>query len=58
MKLSQARADAVKNWLVSHGISPDRVKAAFYGKTKPREPNDTEEGRKMNRRVGFHIISQ
>jgi outer membrane protein OmpA-like peptidoglycan-associated protein len=58
MKLSQTRANAVRDWLVSHGISPDRVKAQWYGQTKPREPNDTEEGRKMNRRVGFHIIGQ
>jgi len=58
MKLSMRRTAAVKQWLVSHGISPDRVKQADYGESKPRETNDTDAGRALNRRVGFHIISQ
>jgi outer membrane protein OmpA-like peptidoglycan-associated protein len=58
LKLSQRRATAVKNWLVSHGISADRIQVDAYGKTKPREANDTEDGRALNRRVGFHVISQ
>jgi outer membrane protein OmpA-like peptidoglycan-associated protein len=57
-KLSRARGNAVKNWLVSHGISPDRIKVQAYGETKPRETNETDEGRALNRRVGFHVISQ
>jgi outer membrane protein OmpA-like peptidoglycan-associated protein len=57
MKLSAARADAVRSWLVSHGISPDRIQREPFGKTDPSATNDTQEGRSLNRRVGFHVVS-
>ena len=51
MKLSQARADAVKTWLVSHGIATARVTARGYGDTRPLVANDTDQDRFKNRRV-------
>lgn len=51
-KLSQSRADSVKNELVSrYGIAEDRVNAIGYGEEKPIATNDTAAGRQENRRV-------
>lgn len=50
-KLSQQRADAVRDYLVSKGVDADRVKAVGYGDAKPIAPNDNEEGRQANRRI-------
>lgn len=58
MKLSQKRADAVRDYLIARGIEPDRLKAVGFGETRPIAPNDTEEGREKNRRVEFNIIAQ
>lgn len=55
-KLSQRRADAVKAWLVSKGIPSDRIIAIGYGEERPRVPNDTEENRRLNRRIEFKRI--
>ena len=57
-KLSQERAEAVREYLSSHGIHTGRVTAKGYGATKPVAPNDTEEGRQRNRRTEFRIISR
>jgi outer membrane protein OmpA-like peptidoglycan-associated protein len=50
-KLSQARADAVRNYLISKGVSPDNITAKGFGPAKPVAPNTTEAGRAQNRRV-------
>lgn len=50
-KLSQERADAVRDYLVSKGIEADRMRAVGYGDEKPIAPNDTSEGRQKNRRI-------
>ena len=55
MKLSQARVDSVKNYLVSKGINKDRLTAVGYGSTRPIADNATALGRAMNRRVEFVI---
>lgn len=54
-KLSKARATAVTDWLVKHGIDKSRVTAEGFGPTRPLQPNDTDAGRSANRRVEFHI---
>ena len=54
--LSLERANAVRNYLISNGIDGKRLVAKGYGKTKPLVSNDTEEGRKKNRRVDFTIL--
>lgn len=55
-KLSQDRADAVKNYLLNAGVKSDRIRTKGYGKTKPKADNTTDEGRQMNRRVEFAIL--
>jgi len=56
MKLSDDRANAVRNYLISKGISASRITAKGYGETKPIATNDTDEGRQINRRVEFTIM--
>jgi len=51
LKLSQARAEAVKKYLISKGISEDRLTAVGYGETKPIADNKTAAGKAQNRRV-------
>lgn len=52
MRLSQARADSVRQYLIDQfGISADRISAVGYGPGRPIASNDTVEGRKKNRRV-------
>lgn len=58
MNLSQKRADAVKNYLVSKKITETRITSKGYGKTKPIAENTTELGREQNRRVEFTITKK
>lgn len=55
VKLSQQRVNTVKSYLVSKGVEGKRITGKGYGGTKPISNNDTEETRKMNRRVEFTI---
>lgn len=54
--LSQERAEAVRQFLISRGVDGDRLVAMGYGEFKPLASNDTEEGRAQNRRVEFKVI--
>ena len=51
LRLSQARAEAVLNYLVSQGIASERVQAEGAGETRPCADNDSEQGKALNRRV-------
>ena len=51
MKLSQQRAEAVRNFLISRGVAADRLTAKGYGESQPVADNATDEGRFKNRRV-------
>jgi OmpA-OmpF porin, OOP family len=56
MQLSQKRALAVYNYLISNGVSPKRLFAKGYGPNQPIAANDTEEGKQQNRRIEFKLI--
>jgi outer membrane protein OmpA-like peptidoglycan-associated protein len=55
-ELSQARARSVVKWLLAHGIEATRLAAAGVGPDRSIDDNATEEGRRNNRRVEFHIL--
>ncbi len=56
MKLSDRRANAVRDYLISKGISADRLEAKGYGETRPIATNKTAAGRAKNRRVEIILI--
>jgi outer membrane protein OmpA-like peptidoglycan-associated protein len=56
-KLSQDRANSCKAYLEGKGIAADRLKSVGYGKEKPVADNGTDEGKALNRRVEFTILS-
>lgn len=55
--LSEGRANAVRRELIKRDIAADRIEAEGHGEDEPIAPNATEEGRALNRRVEFMIIS-
>ena len=57
-KLSNERANAVKQYLNVNGIDANRISSRGYGKTKPIAENTSDEGRQKNRRVEFTILSK
>lgn len=56
MKLGMRRAEAVKKYLVDHGVSADNLFTKSFGETKPLATNDTEEGRQKNRRIELKVV--
>lgn len=55
--LSMRRAQAVKTYLVSKGVQKERLSIEGFGFSKPVAPNDTAQGRALNRRVELHPIN-
>jgi outer membrane protein OmpA-like peptidoglycan-associated protein len=55
--LSEARAKAVLDYLVTKGVPTDHLSSAGYGGSRPIADNATAEGRAKNRRIQFNIIS-
>ncbi|MDH4036970.1 MAG: OmpA family protein [Candidatus Krumholzibacteria bacterium] len=55
LQLSQRRAQAVHDFLVSQDVAPDRLTAEGFGESRPVADNDTDEGRQKNRRVDLVI---
>lgn len=58
MKLSQQRADAVRDFLVQQGLSADALTAVGFGKAEPVADNSTSEGRQKNRRVEIIVSGE
>ncbi|GAB4368079.1 MAG: hypothetical protein Kow0042_09050 [Calditrichia bacterium] len=56
IRLSQMRADAVKEYLVKQGVEAGRIRTKGYGPENPIAPNDTPAGRAKNRRIEFFRI--
>ena len=57
IKLSEQRAKAVAGHLIKEGIDTKRITYKGYGSKKPLLPNDTEEHKRVNRRVEFKLIA-
>jgi outer membrane protein OmpA-like peptidoglycan-associated protein len=57
-KLSEDRVESVKKYLIDHGIHGNRISGKGYGATKPIALGNTDEDRKLNRRVEFRIIKR
>lgn len=55
MKLSQNRADAVRDFLISQGVPPGNITSQGYGKADPVADNSTAAGRAQNRRVNMVV---
>lgn len=55
-RLSEGRAQAVREDLIKRGIDASRIEAEGYGETRPIDTNDTEEGRQNNRRVEVEVL--
>ena len=55
-QLSLQRARSVYQYLIDHGIDEGRLQYHGYGFAMPVATNDTEEGRRMNRRTEFRIL--
>ena len=54
--LSKKRADAVGAFLISEGVSESRIRSKGFGKSRPVSDNNTEEGRRKNRRTEILIV--
>lgn len=52
--LSERRANAVRDYFIKKGVAAERMRAVGYGLNRPTASNDTEEGRRKNRRVELH----
>jgi outer membrane protein OmpA-like peptidoglycan-associated protein len=56
-RLSENRAGAARNFLVTQGVAETRIRAVGMGESEPKAPNDTEEGLQQNRRVEVAIFA-
>jgi OOP family OmpA-OmpF porin len=57
ISLSRKRAASVKAYIISQGVSADRIKIEYYGSSKPVATNSTIEGRMKNRRVDIELVT-
>jgi len=54
-RLSQQRAESVGSYLLASGVPADRLRTEGRGEREPRDSNDTEAGRQLNRRVEIYV---
>ena len=55
LALGDRRANAVKDYLVSRGVSADRLRTVSYGEERPKYDNSREETRRLNRRAALVV---
>lgn len=55
--LSIARAAAIVRWFTARGIASERLTSNGFGPDRPIDSNETEGGRRKNRRVEFHVVT-
>lgn len=58
LRLSQQRAERIRDFLEQTGIHPERLRAKGYGETQPLVPGRSREARTKNRRVEFNVLEQ
>lgn len=58
LRLSQQRAQAVKDYLIRSGVDSSRLSSVGHGESRPVASNSTPEGMSLNRRTEFHILQQ
>jgi outer membrane protein OmpA-like peptidoglycan-associated protein len=56
VRISQRRADTVREYMLKHGVAPYRMTTKGYGPESPIAPNSTSDGRAQNRRIEFYRI--
>lgn len=56
--LSESRAKSVVNYMINKGVTPSRMTAKGYGSEFPVADNSIEQGKKLNRRIEFEILSK
>lgn len=56
--LSERRAQAVRDYLVQHGVGADRLVVRGYGEDRPKVPNTSERNRERNRRVELVVLER
>ena len=56
--LSLRRAEAIRDWLVAHGVEPERLRTSAQGERAPVEANEDDGGREQNRRARFRVLSE
>jgi outer membrane protein OmpA-like peptidoglycan-associated protein len=56
-RLSEQRAEAVANWLSSHGLQRSTISTHGFGKSNPVAPNTDDKGRAKNRRVVIFLTN-
>jgi OOP family OmpA-OmpF porin len=55
-RLSERRANSVRDWFIQNGIDANRMTARGYGEDNPLVPNDSPENRARNHRIQFRVI--
>ena len=58
LALGERRANAVRDYLTSNGISADRLRSVSYGEERPKHDNAREETRRLNRRAALTVRIQ
>src|SRR5690606_21589013 len=54
--LSRRRAEAIRDWLVEHGVAAERLRVSARGEAAPLEDEETDDARVQNRRARFRVV--